>query len=108
MAKPQAKEERKVANIEEQRRLQRGGKQDEAAASKQVSPAAVQPIEPEDAYLTGGSRSLQRRLLGLNVKGVQGQAKPHPEATVAGIHSTGSYTSKEGMKPDEGNMVRKK
>ena len=37
------------------------------AASRARSTAATQPVEPEDAYLTGVSRSLQRRLLGLNV-----------------------------------------
>ena len=39
----------------------------------------------------GSARSLQRRLLGLNVDGARGQAKPLPE-TAAGVHSTGSYT----------------
>ena len=60
----------------------------EEKAARTQAPTSVQPVEPEDAYLTGVSRSLQRRLLGLNVS----QAKPVPGATVAGIHSTGSYT----------------
>jgi hypothetical protein len=60
----------------------------------------VYPIEAEDAYLTGASRSLQRRVLGLNVAspmssalaGEPGsQAQPHPEQ-VAGQHATGSHT----------------
>jgi len=61
--------------------------------SKTYSVAASQPVEPEDAYLTGVSRSLQRRLLGLNVS----QAKPIPGASVEGIHSTGSYSNKVGV-----------
>ncbi len=66
-------------------------------AARTQAPTSVQPVEPEDAYLTGVSRSLQRRLLGLNVN----QAKPIPGASVAGIHSTGSYTETQGVKPDE-------
>ena len=65
---------------------------EENHAAKAQAPTAVQPVEPEDAYLTGVSRSLQRRLLGLNVRGSQGQSKPVAEAQSAGIHSTGSYT----------------
>jgi hypothetical protein len=63
-------------------------------------------VEPEDAYLTGVSRSLQRRLLGLNVDGARGQAKPHPEAA-AGLHSTGSYTEKAET-PAKGSPRKKK
>jgi hypothetical protein len=73
----------------------------EEQAAKTQAPTAVQPIEPEDAYLTGVSRSLQRRLLGLNVS----QAKPIPETSSAGIHSTGSYTSDQGVKPEKSPMV---
>lgn len=54
-----------------------------------ISPTSVQLQEPEDAYLTGTSRSLQRRLLGLNIEGNLG--KKHP-ASVPGQHATGSYT----------------
>jgi hypothetical protein len=68
----------------------------EEKAAKTQAPTSVQPVEPEDAYLTGVSRSLQRRLLGLNVS----QAKPVPGATAPGIHSTGSYTEDQGVKPD--------
>jgi hypothetical protein len=71
---------------------------EEKAATTQA-PTSVQPVEPEDAYLTGVSRSLQRRLLGLNVGGAGTQAKPIPGASVAGIHSTGSYTATQGVKP---------
>jgi hypothetical protein len=53
------------------------------------APTTVQQAEPEDAYLTGGRRNLQRRVLGLNVEG--GQAR-RPEEQSAGIHSTGSFT----------------
>lgn len=69
-------------------------------ASKSQAPTAVQPVEPEDAYLTGVSRSLQRRLLGLNVQGSQGQSKPLPEADTAGLHSTGSHTGSGGVKAE--------
>ncbi len=55
-----------------------------------VQPSAP-PVEPEDAYLTGTSRSLQRRVLGLNVDGHH--AQQHPE-TPAGQHATGSFTDK--------------
>lgn len=61
--------------------------QDQAAA--QQAPSSVHPVEPEDAYLTGTSRSLQRRVLGLNVNG--GQSQPHPEQAPA-QHATGSST----------------
>jgi hypothetical protein len=67
------------------------GANEEQQAAKGQAPTSVQPVEPEDAYLTGVSRSLQRRLLGLNVDGARGQAKPHPEAA-AGQHATGSFT----------------
>jgi hypothetical protein len=36
---------------------------------------ASQPVEPEDAYLTGVSRSLHRRLLGLNMERARELAK---------------------------------
>ncbi len=70
----------------------------EVHAARTQAPTAVQPVEPEDAYLTGVSRSLQRRLLGLNVESARGQSKPVPGATTAGIHSTGSYTGTKGAK----------
>jgi hypothetical protein len=72
---------------------------EEKAARTQV-PTSVEPVEPEDAYLTGVSRSLQRRLLGLNVGGAGSQAKPLPGASVAGLHPTGSYTATQGVKPE--------
>jgi len=62
---------------------------EEQLASRQTSPASVQLLEPEDAYLTGASRSLQRRLLGLNIEG--GLGKKHP-ASAPGQHATGSFT----------------
>jgi hypothetical protein len=89
----------KPRNVTASKRPNSGPSENEQAARGQ-SPAAVQPVEPEDAYLTGVSRSLQRRLLGLNVEGSQGQSKPRPEATSPGIHSTGSYTENEGVKPE--------
>ena len=52
-------------------------------------------VEPEDARVTGTTRSLQRRVLGLNVDG--GQAQQHPE-TPAGQHATGSFTGDKGTK----------
>ena len=52
------------------------------------SPTSVQHPEPEDAYLTGGQRNLQRRVLGLNVEA--NQSRPADQS--AGLHSTGSFT----------------
>lgn len=75
---------------------------DRKAESQQPSPS-VHPVEPEDAYLTGTSRSLQRRVLGLNVDDNQDsdspgqpghQAEEHPD-TPAGQHATGSFTDKK-------------
>lgn len=72
----------------------------ENRASEQQPAPSVHPVEAEDAYLTGASRSLQRRVLGLNVADPMsdaragepgGQAQPHPEQ-VAGQHATGSNT----------------
>jgi hypothetical protein len=59
-------------------------------ATKTYSVAASQPVEPEDAYLTGVSRSLQRRLLGLNVDRARGQSRPHSDAKVAELNAAGS------------------
>ncbi len=73
---------------------------EDKALAQQPAPS-VHPIEAEDAYLTGASRSLQRRVLGLNVASPMnsaapgepgGQAQPHPEQ-VAGQHATGSSTT---------------
>lgn len=72
-------------------------------ASEQQPGPNVHPYEPEDAYLTGTSRSLQRRVLGLNVDrhgenahaGESGrQAEPHPQQA-PGQHATGSFTQEE-------------
>lgn len=72
----------------------------EQKASAQQPSTSVHPIEGEDAHLTGARRSLQRRVLGLNVAGPANgsaagepgnQAQPHPEQ-VAGQHATGSNT----------------
>lgn len=77
-----------------------GDRSHEEQASAQQPAPSVHPIEAEDAYLTGASRSLQRRVLGLNVASPMnsaqpgepgGQARPHPEQ-VAGQHATGSGT----------------
>lgn len=52
-----------------------------------ISPRAFTPIsmpkEPEDALLTGGTRSLDRRLLGLNLSGSLPVRKAAPERVVA-------------------------
>jgi hypothetical protein len=40
-------------------------------------------MEPEDARLTGGTRSLMRRLMGLNVPRGQQAQKPAPVAVVS-------------------------
>jgi len=75
----------------------------EEQAARTQAPTSVQPVEPEDAYLTGVSRSLQRRLLGLNVS----QAKPIPGTQSPGIHSTGSYAEDQGPKPDKSPKAAK-
>lgn len=78
------------------------GAQQQRASEQQPAPG-VHPYEPEDAYLTGTSRSLQRRVLGLNVDrhgedsraGESGhQAEPHPQQA-PGQHATGSYTGSD-------------
>jgi hypothetical protein len=61
-------------------------KTDETAPGASTS---VQNKEPEDAYLTGGQRNLQRRVLGLNVEANQSQ---RPAGQSPGLHSTGSFT----------------
>lgn len=66
------------------------GSHEEKAQERQASPS-VHPVEPDDAQITGTSRSLQRRVLGLNVE--DGQAQEHPE-TPAGQHATGSFTGR--------------
>jgi hypothetical protein len=58
---------------------------------------SVQPTEPQDARVTGASRSLQRPLLGLNVE--RGQNQEHPE-TPAGQHATGSFTGGKDSRND--------
>lgn len=105
-SKSHKKTDSKPRSVSASPRLSPGADENEQAAKGQ-SPTAVQPVEPEDAYLTGVSRSLQRRLLGLNVEGSQGQSKPHPEAKVAGLHATGSYTETEGAEPSPGKTKNK-
>jgi hypothetical protein len=61
-------------------------------AGKHAPPTSVQPVEPEDAHQTGGSKPVQREVLEKNVR--DGQAREHPE-TVAGQHATGSFTDKK-------------
>jgi hypothetical protein len=101
------KAESKPRSVSASHRPSSGPHENEQAAKGQ-SPTAVQPVEPEDAYLTGVSRSLQRRLLGLNVQGSQGQSKPLPEASTAGLHSTGSFTDSQGVKPSDSAKDAKK
>jgi len=45
------------------------------------------PKEPEDARLTGGTRSLDRRLLALNVAGTLGKRKPGSERVAPPMRS---------------------
>jgi hypothetical protein len=45
------------------------------------------PKEPEDARLTGGTRSLDRRLLALNVAGTLGKRKPASERMAPPVRS---------------------
>jgi hypothetical protein len=72
-----------------------GTQQHEEKSTAEQPQTSVHPAEPEDAYLTGTSRSLQRRVLGLNVGGKQ--AQEHPETT-AGQHATGSFTGKKSSR----------
>jgi hypothetical protein len=76
-----------------------GSRSHEGKAAAQQPAPSVHPVEPEDAHLTGTSRSLQRRVLGLNVE--DKQAQPHPEA-VAGQHATGSFTGKDSTPKKRG------
>lgn len=69
-----------------------GSRSDEQKADAEQPSPSVHPVEPEDAHVTGTSRSLQRRVLGLNVN--DGQAKQHPQ-TPAGQHATGSFSGKK-------------
>jgi len=82
------------------------GPHEEVRAARSQAPTSVQPVEPEDAYLTGVSRSLQRRLLGLNVDGARRQAKPHPEVA-AGQHATGSFTGATSVPAQDPKKVKK-
>ncbi len=66
-----------------------GGKVKPAEERPATSPMSVQNAEPEDAYLTGGQRNLQRRVLGLNVENPQ---SIRPAAPSPGLHSTGSFS----------------
>ncbi len=45
----------------------------------QVPSLFAMPREPEDARITGGTRSLDRRLLALNLSGSRLRARPAPE-----------------------------
>jgi hypothetical protein len=45
------------------------------------------PKEPEDARLTGGTRSLDRRLLALNVAGTLGKRRPASERIAPPVRS---------------------
>ncbi len=102
----------KVVSLRASNRPNTGSREEEQAAKSQA-PTSVQPVEPEDAYLTGVSRSLQRRLLGLNVGGPRGQSKPRPETaphpeTVPGQHATGSFTDEKPEKVPAKEKTAKK
>lgn len=53
------------------------------AAALSKSRFARLPEEPEDARLTGVTRSLNRRLLALNLRGSLRRSEPMPEALIA-------------------------
>jgi len=78
----------------EERPAPAAAKQDEkASAHPSTSVHPAEPAdEPEDAQITGTSRSLQRRVLGLNVNDHHA-GEQHPD-TPAGQHATGSFTDK--------------
>ena len=70
-----------------------GGAMKPNQTTPETSPTTVQNSEPEDAYLTGGQRNLQRRVLGLNVdnRGEGGKSQ-RPVDQSPGLHSTGSFS----------------
>ncbi|MGC2638443.1 MAG: hypothetical protein WA294_14760 [Acidobacteriaceae bacterium] len=71
--------------------------EDKASAHTGASVHPAEPAdEPEDAQITGTSRSLQRRVLGLNVNDHHA-GEEHPD-TPAGQHATGSFTEKESRR----------
>jgi hypothetical protein len=71
---------------------------EEPRASKQQPPAGVQPVEAEDAQLTGSTHPQQQEELQKNVphkeKSSGHQAERRPDMP-AGIHATGSFTEKD-------------
>lgn len=71
---------------------------EEPRASKQQPPTGVQPVEAEDAQITGSTQPQQREVLKKNIprdeEAAESPAERHPE-TPAGIHATGSFTGKE-------------
>jgi hypothetical protein len=52
------------------------------STSSRISTPISMPKEPEDALLTGGTRSLDRRLLGLNLLGSLTVRKAAPERVI--------------------------
>ena len=78
-----------MANTQNQGNAADTGEVKPAAQAPESAPTTVQSKEPEDAYLTGGQRNLQRRVLGLNVDQKQSQRPPEQSP---GLHSTGSFT----------------
>jgi len=54
-----------------------------SASRHGVTEMSIAWMEPEDARLTGGTRSLMRRLMGLNVPRGQQAQKPAPVAVVS-------------------------
>lgn len=67
---------------------------EEPRASKQQPPAGVQPVEAEDAQLTGSTHPAQKEVLKKNVPcddpASDCQSERHPDMP-AGIHATGSF-----------------
>ena len=79
-----------MADSENQSNAGKNGEVKPTAQAPESAPTTVQSKEPEDAYLTGGQRNLQRRVLGLN--NVEGKSSQRSAEQSPGLHSTGSFT----------------
>jgi hypothetical protein len=67
----------------------------EEQAAKTQAPTSVQSIEPEAPASPGSAAPCNAVYL------VSMPARPIPEASSPGIHSTGSYTEDHGVKPEK-------
>lgn len=73
---------------------------DDTASALDLSPSAVQPVEPEDKYAGTQNARYQQNVLARNAAGDNPQAQRRPEQP-AGQHATGSFTI-EGIQNQRG------